>query len=265
MFRSQSTPLQSQAPLDRQFTSLAAHYDELMEIVPYPTWVEYVQLLFAIANAQPRTVLDCACGTGNVSFELAKNGYNVTGVDLSTAMIEAAQDKARNSPLPVRFSVGDLAEFELGESFDAATCLYDSFNYILEAEKLQRAFERIAAHIKPGGIFVFDMNTPWAFEANLFTQRNRNPQRNLHYDWSARYDASTRICEVTMLFERKCEKAVSVKFSEVHRERAYSRAEVTALLTQSGWRLLKAYDAYSTNPPHARSERWFFVAERERA
>jgi SAM-dependent methyltransferase len=262
VFRQTSTPLQSAVPPDSQFTVLAAHYDELMEVVPYAAWVEYVHLLLEIADAHPRTVLDCACGTGNVSFELAKSGFDVTGVDLSAAMIEAARQKARRSPLPVRFVQGDLAEFALSETLDAATCLYDSFNYILEPEKLQRAFERIAAHLKPGGVFVFDMNAPWAFEANLFTQRDRNPRKNLHYDWRACYDPSTRICEVTMLFERKNEKGALEQFSEVHRERAYTRAEVTAMLTQSGWRLLKVYDAYTTNPPHARSERWYFVAQR---
>jgi SAM-dependent methyltransferase len=262
VFRPISTPLQSTAPPDSQFTVLAEHYDELMDVVPYAVWAEYVCLLFEIAGAHPRTVLDCACGTGNVSFELARSGFVVTGVDLSAAMIEAAQRKASAAGFAPRFVCADLTDFDLGQNFDAATCLYDSFNYILDAEKLQRAFERIAAHLRPGGIFVFDMNTPWAFEQNLFTQRNRDPRKNLHYDWRARFDPSTRVCEVTMLFERKKPDGTIETFSEVHHERAYTRAEVTAMLVQSGWQLLKTFDAYTTNAPHARSERWFFVARR---
>lgn len=246
-----------------QFTDLAPHYDELMEMVPYDAWVEYVLLLFEIANVKPHTILDCACGTGNVSFELARHGFNVTGVDLSRGMVAAAREKLQqhNLPLFLQFEQADLTDFNLNRSFDAATCLYDSLNYILDPVQLEKAFECIARHVVPGGVLVFDMNAPWAFEANLFTQQSRNPRKNLHYKWQADFNKETRICDVTMLFERKTEEGVE-RFSEVHRERAYSQAEVTAMLVRSGWQVLKTYDAYTLNPPHRRSERWYFLAKR---
>lgn len=260
-FQNQITPA-------TQFTDLAPHYDELMQVVPYDSWAEYIELLFEIAEATPKTILDCACGTGNVSFELANQGYAVTGVDISEGMIQRAQDKAQlksealsGTPLPKRFVQADLSDFDLNEKFDAATCLYDSFNYILEPEKLQAAFQCIGRHIKPGGVFVFDMNTPWAFEANLFTQRNLDPRKNLHYDWKSEYNPNTRVCDVTMLFTRKTADGTE-QFSEVHRERAYTRAEVEAMLAQSGWDLIKTYDAFTLNQPHDRSERWYFLARR---
>jgi len=251
-----------------QFTDLAPHYDELMQVVPYDSWAEYIELLFDIAEVKPNSILDCACGTGNVSFELAKIGYDVTGVDISAGMIERAQAKAesisrnaRSTPLPARFAQADLSDFNLKQKFDGATCLYDSFNYILEADKLQAAFQCIANHVRLGGVFVFDMNAPWAFEANLFTQRNLDPRKNLHYEWHAAYDTSTRICDVTMQFTRKTLSGTE-QFSEVHRERAYNRDEVESMLSQSGWKLLKSYDAFTLNQPHDRSERWYFLALR---
>ena len=258
-----------------QFTALAPHYDELMQVVPYPAWAEYIQLLFGIAEAKPHSILDCACGTGNVSFALASLGYEVTGVDISAGMIEAAQTKVQSitidstrlnarrgsTPSTPRFIQGDLSDFDLNEKFDAATCLYDSFNYILEPEILQAAFGRIASHMRSGGIFIFDLNTPWAFEANLFTQRNFDPKKNLHYEWHSRFNPLTRICEVTMQFTRRNSNDTQ-QFSEVHRERAYEREEVNEMLMQSGWNLLKTYDAYTLNQPHDRSERWYFLARR---
>jgi SAM-dependent methyltransferase len=247
-----------------QFTDLTPYYDELMRDVPYEAWTEYVRLLFEIAQVKPQKILDCACGTGNISFALAAYNYDVTGMDLSAGMIARAQAKldGLNTPLPLNFLRADLTNFQLDQIFDAATCLYDSFNYILNPEELAAAFACIAAHIRRDGVFVFDMNTPWAFEANLFTQQNRNPKHNLHYHWHADYDKSTHICEVQMQFERKGQDGDIQRFGEVHRERAYEMENVLEMLARSGWNNVRAYDAYTLNPPHKKSERWYFLAKR---
>ncbi len=248
-----------------QFTALAPFYDELMEVVPYDLWAEYVLLLLEVVEHKGPKLLDCACGTGNVSFELAKLGFEVTGVDIAPEMIAVAIQKAREiSPAP-RFFVGDLANFDLKEKFQTATCLYDSLNYILDPQKLELAFARIAAHLETGGIFVFDLNSEYALSADLFTQFNRDPHKNLHYDWHAKFDPKTRICEVEMLFKRQNADGSSSNFSERHRERAYSRTEIESILSRTGWDLLKTFDAYTLNLPFELSERWFFVARRESA
>jgi ubiquinone/menaquinone biosynthesis C-methylase UbiE len=251
-----------------QFNALAAHYDELMQVVPYDLWADYVMTLFALVGHHPRRVLDCACGTGNVTFELTRHGLNMTGVDLSAHMIGVARAKLDNvraddSPAPIRFFQADLTNFDLGETFDAATCLYDSLNYILNPVKLQASFGRIAAHVEPGGVFVFDMNSEYALMTDLFTQRENKPTRNLHYDWRAQFDRDSKICTVTMHFERKTAGGAVEEFNETHRERAYSRREIETMLAATGWDLLHTFDAYTLNRPHDRSERWYFVARRE--
>jgi ubiquinone/menaquinone biosynthesis C-methylase UbiE len=248
-----------------QFGDLAPHYDELMQVVPYDDWAEYVLTLFSYAEHTPRRVLDCACGTGNISFELARRGMEVVGVDLSTRMIEVAQDKLQDwtsSDILPRFLQGDLSDFDLGETFDSATCLYDSLNYILEPQKLQDAFVCIARHIEPGGVFVFDMNSEHALSADLFSQCNFNPRKQLHYDWRASFDPATRVCSVTMKFEKHNGNGQTEVFTEMHRERAYSLDEVKAMLAAAGLDLLYDFDAYTLNRPHNRSERWYFVARR---
>ncbi|MBV9469812.1 MAG: class I SAM-dependent methyltransferase [Abitibacteriaceae bacterium] len=249
---------------ESQFGDLAPYYDELMHMVPYEQWVEYVMVLFGFVEHTPHNVLDCACGTGNVTLELAKNHLKVTGVDLSQPMIEVAQQKAAKlaTPLPVRFLQADLTAFDLGETFDSATCLYDSLNYILEPNALQSAFGCIASHVEPNGVFVFDMNSEYALQADLFSQRNYDPRQALHYDWRASYDPPTRVCSVEMKFERNQPDGSQQVFYEMHRERAYSLAEIETMLHATGWQLLNVFDAYTLNRPHGRSERWFFVARR---
>ena len=249
---------------ETQFTALAPHYDDLMHMVPYQQWVEYVMLLFGFVEHKPRNVLDCACGTGNVTLELAKHNLAVTGVDLSQGMIEIAQAKlaAATTPLPVRFFQVDLTNFNLREKFDSATCLYDSLNYILEPAALQAAFAHIASHLDTNGVFVFDMNSEYALQADLFTQGNYDPRRSLHYDWKASYDTQTHICSVEMKFELTRPDGRKDVFYEVHRERSYTLTQIEEMLAATGWELLHSFDAYTLNRPHGRSERWYFVARR---
>lgn len=253
-----------------QFQSLAPYYDELMSVVPYAQWVEYVQLLWSLHDFAPHHILDAACGTGNVSFELAQRGYKVCGVDLSPDMIAIAQAKLPALSLELarasgsaEFAVADLTRLQLAQNFDGATCLYDSLNYILDPHDLALAFEGVRRHVQPGGLWVFDMNSDWAFRANLFTQTQRNPRQALHYQWHADFDRQTHICRVDMRFEKRGHNGHNEIFTETHRERAYLMEEVLEILEQTGWNLRGAYDAYTLNRPHARSERWYFMAQRD--
>ena len=247
---------------DSQFTALAPHYDELMQVVPYDAWVDYVLLLFSTVEHDAKKLLDCACGTGNVSFELAKCDIDVTGVDIAPDMIAVAQQKALQLGSKTRFVEADLSTFDLGETFDSATCLYDSLNYILDPATLRAAFGRIAAHLEAGGVWVFDMNSDYALQADLFTQSSLDPLKNLHYRWQANYDPATHITSVAMRFERRSVDGELELFTETHRERAYELDEIREMLRETGWELLKVFDAYTLNLPHKMSERWFFVARK---
>lgn len=258
--RTDPAPSDSIVPV--QFEELAGYYDELMDIVPYDQWADYAMTLFRHVGHRPRRVLDCACGTGNLTLELAGRGLDMTGVDLSAQMIAQAQTKSDLFPIhPPRFFQGDLATFSLQQRFDSATCFYDSLNYITEPARLTQAFANILVHMEPKGIFAFDLNSERAFELNLFTQSSHNPRKSLHYDWTARFNEETRICTVTMQFEKKLPEGISTVFRETHQERAYSMREIERMLASAGWRLLRVFDAYTLNPPTAKSERWFFVAQ----
>ncbi len=136
------------AQFQHQFTSLAPYYDELMSHVPYSSWVDYVLKLCKRYKHSPKQILDCACGTGNVTYELASRGFDVVGVDFSQEMIDVARRKSTfNASIPersrreqfrniftstplsdrvVEFVHSDLCNMELGRQFDTVTCLYDS-------------------------------------------------------------------------------------------------------------------------------------------
>ncbi|HWD39410.1 MAG TPA: class I SAM-dependent methyltransferase, partial [Fimbriimonas sp.] len=186
----------------QSFGPVAPYYDELMRTVPYKMWVSYYLLLLSHQDVHPKTVLDVCCGTGTMCQMLDKEGFRMSGIDLSPGMIEAAVAKAKKRKLDIYYEVADASTFILHRKFDAALSFFDSLNNILEPEKLQAAFHRVAAHLPPGGSWIFDLNTAYAFSASLFDQQDLRPNAKLQYLWEGDYDPATKIITVNMRFWR---------------------------------------------------------------
>lgn len=239
------------------FIEVAPYYDELMKAVPYRMWVSYYLLLLAYQQFKPRTILDVCCGTGTMCEMLAKEGFDVAGVDLSSGMISVARRKAARKKLRIDYTVGDAAEFELGRKFDAALSFFDSLNNILEPARLQDAFERVAAHLEPGGSWIFDVNTAFAFETDLFDQEYLRPNANLRYTWKGNWNPESRLIQVDMKFWYK-----NQEFSEVHRQRAYEDEEIREMLSKAGFVNVRSFTSYTLNPPRPKTDRLHYIARR---
>jgi len=243
---------------ESQFGDLAPYYDALMMGVPYTMWVEYLEALLKMHGSSPKTVLDVACGTGNVSEILAKRGYQVTGIDNSPGMIEAAKAKHGLA----EYQVADLTVMELGRQFDLAVSLFDSLNYVLDPNALAQGFVRIYAHLKPGSLLIFDVNTIYALANRFFDQSDQAETSNPRYVWKSEWDPETSICTVRMLFETTAADGSVSQFKEVHRQRGYELSELAGMLESAGFREVTIYHAYDFRRPAKRSDRVFFVARK---
>ncbi|MFA4029029.1 MAG: hypothetical protein GDYSWBUE_001627 [Candidatus Fervidibacterota bacterium] len=250
-------------PDNEAFTVIAPYYDELMAEVPYSLWVDYIHRITQHLKFRFESVLDLACGTGNVAIEFAKRGYRVVGVDKSEAMIREALRKVEMQPnLNAEFYCQDISELLLPSQFDLAVCLFDSLNYITDPDALKRAFNATLYALKPGGYFIFDMNSEYALEANLFTQDNLDTDDRLKYFWVSTYDRKRKLCKVDMYFQVQQEDGSLLRFKEVHYQRAYSIDEVASYLIDAGFRCMHIFDAYTFNPPRKKSTRIYYVAQR---
>lgn len=237
------------------FGPVASHYDLLMSHVPYDMWVGYYELLLTQVGDLPTTLLDVCCGTGLVAELLAQQDYKVTGFDISEEMIREAKQKEEREQLGIDYFVADAAEVDLGRRFEGAYSFFDSLNYITEPSRLKLAIHRVAKHLEPGGSFVFDVNTAYAFEKQMFDQDETGPNAPIKYKWVGNYDPATRLIEVNMNFERN-----GVAFKETHRQRAYPTEELMEYLDEGGFRAIRVYDSYTLNPPRKKSDRLHFVA-----
>jgi ubiquinone/menaquinone biosynthesis C-methylase UbiE len=241
------------------FTLVAPYYDALMKDVPYRLWARHVIALARQHSREPQRILDLACGTGTVSLLLASRGYELVGVDRSAAMLDVARKKAAAAGASIQFIESDLRDFTVPGSFDLVICLYDSLNNILEQDGLRSAFQRARRALAPGGLFVFDLNTEFAFRTNLFTQKDMTPGAPVQYHWKGEYDYTERICTVTMDFWVN-EAGRRVHFREVHHQRPYSEVEIQRLLASAGLTLVAAYDGLSHRPPERDTDRIYCIA-----
>jgi ubiquinone/menaquinone biosynthesis C-methylase UbiE len=243
------------------FEAVAPYYDQLMQSIPYLWWMHYVETLLDYFDRPAQKVLDLCCGTGNLSELLALSGYEVVGVDRSAAMIEQARHKAAQHQSGVRYYVQDAAELDLGETFDAIVSLFDSLNNITEPERFAEAMRRAYRHLNPDGIFIFDLNTEYAFVQKMFDQRLLEPSAPLRYRWRSQYDKQTRLCTVQMEFWLR-EGEQERYFTETHIQRAYTEGEVREMLYAAGFAEVHLFDAYTLHPPDRRSDRVFYVGLR---
>ncbi len=248
------------------FTAVTRYYDELMGSVPYRFWSRYILQLCSRHNHVPHRLLDLCCGTGTMSLIFHEMGLEVVGVDLSEGMIAQARQKAEAKDIPVPFYVQDAAELDVPGSFDTCICLYDSLNYILDETRLQMAFQQVYDHLLPGSLFIFDLNTEYAFAESLFNQNCEDEKATLNYNWIGTYNAETHICEVNMTFLVRNDKGeVTEEFNEQHHERAYDLADIKSWLMQVGFDSVRSFNSYSQHAPDKRSDRVHFVARKWKA
>lgn len=237
------------------FGPIAPFYDELMRSVPYRMWTGYYLLLLSQQGAKPKQVLDVCCGTGVVTEMLHREGFEMAGIDLSAPMIEEAKRKAAKRKLPIRYECQDAAEMNLGETFDAAYSFFDSLNYITDPERLSLATQRVAAHLEPGGSFIFDLNTAYAFEQQMFDQKQTHARAKVKYDWKGHWDPIRRIIRVEMKFWRGGE-----EFYEEHVQRAHTDDEIREMLAAAGFKDIQAYHSYTLDRPRRTSDRIHYTA-----
>ena len=116
----------------------------------------------AVSQDAGGDVLEIGCGTGRVGLELAASGISVTGLDSSIGMLDIARDKAANSHLAdaTSFVLGDMRDFDLGESYSAIFVPFRCFQNLLDPDDQRKALSRFRAHLQQNGVIVVHMFDP---------------------------------------------------------------------------------------------------------
>ena len=135
------------------FGDYSRYYDLLYRDKDYAAEASYVCELIREHAPGATHVLDLGCGTGRHAQLMSMQGYDVTGVDRSDDMLAVARARSSSS---LRFEQGDLRELRLGCSYDVVVSLFHVFSYQTTHADLAAAFQTAHAHLRPGGVLIFD-------------------------------------------------------------------------------------------------------------
>ena len=244
---------------------LAGCYDQLTYDVDYCAWADYIEKHFHRQGLPGRTVLDLACGTGSLTRELAERGYEMIGVDLSPDMLaEAAEKNGDVDGIPPMFLCQSMDKLDLYGTIDACVCCLDSVNYVTNPKKLQKAFERVHLFLMPGGLFLFDINTPEKL-MGLDGQMFLDETEDTYCVWRAEYSKRRRVCSYFMdIFRLDADTASWDRGEELHEEYAYTPAELEEYLRRAGFTHIRQYGNLKLRAPKPGEDRIFFVARKDK-
>lgn len=242
------------------YHALAVSYDRLTNDVDYGATVAFYYEILNREGLSPRTAVDLACGTGSVSAILARKGLQVIGVDLSEEMLTVAQQKTGELEDPPRFVCQSLQKLHLPRAVDMAVCALDSLDYITDPADCAQAIRRVYKALNPGGIFIFDVNTPeklWAMDGQVFLDEDDD----VYCVWRGEFDEETNICSYGMdLFQRRG-KLWERSFEE-HREYAYSQEQLVGYLKAAGFTHIEVYADRRLEPPRPGEQRIYMKARK---
>ena len=246
-----------------QYDALAGSYDAMMTDASYQKRVNWLERLFRKSRIPVETVLDLACGTGTIACLLAERGYRVIATDGSEEMLTQAMVKAAalEEKAPV-FLHQAMPKLRLLEPVDTVISTIDSLNYLTREKDIRETFRRVCRWLKPGGAFIFDVNTPYQLR-RMDGQMYMDETEDSFCVWRTFFSERTQICTYQVdLFQEREDGAWERTFEE-HREKAWSMDQLRAFLRESGFDTITVTGDLSAKPPKEEEDRWLIRAEKK--
>lgn len=244
------------------YSYFAKVYDLLTDNAEYAKAAErYVALAARYGKGSGRAV-DLGCGTGSLSVELCRLGYDVIGVDISPDMLSHAYNKAADKKLPIQFVCQDMTELELGGKVDVIFSYLDCIDHLPSMSEVKRTFERCAMHLDEGGLFIFDVNTVYKHREILSDNVFVFEREGLFCIWQNFYNEENDSVDILLDFFEETDDGRYERYSEEFTERAYILGDISRRLEEAGFEVLGVYDEMTDAPASENSERAVFCARK---
>ena len=245
------------------YLAIAGVYDKLNKEIDYSKWASFFEDCFKkYGKNKPEIILDLACGTGRMTCEMARRGYDMIGVDGSVDMLSEAYSKDTSGIL---YLCQDMRELELYGTVGATLCCLDSLNYLTEDGDLEKVFSLVHNYSDPDALFLFDVNSEYKFENiysdNSYILEDENEDGGAIFcGWQNSYDKESKICNFYLSVFEEGENGEYYRADEEQRERCYTLDEIKKALENNRFELVDVFADTDFSAVKENSERLYFVA-----
>ena len=246
------------------YGSFAYYYDRLTQNISYKQRAEYFDTLGKMHGGKKNILLDLACGTGSLSEEFSRMGYDVIAVDGSEEMLNEALDKKFDSGLNIQYLCQDMTELDMFGTIDVTVCALDSLNHLPDLEAVRKTVERVALFCEPQGLFLFDINTPYKHRNVLGNNTFFYDLEDFYCIWQNTYCEEDNRVDMSLDFFERLENGDSKRYAEDFSEIAFGCDVMERILEDSGFDVVGKYDYDTFEPAKENSEKIVYAAKKIR-
>lgn len=244
------------------YSAFAAVYDELMKPAGYKERADYIIKILSSYGITDGLLLDLACGTGELSCELSRRGFEVIGTDASADMLCEAQTKAYDAGQNILFLCQRMEETDLYGTVRAIICTLDSINHLESVDALFKTFSRLKNFIDPGGIMIFDVNTVFKHREILGNNIFVYDEKGVYCVWRNSLHPDGRTVSFNLDFFVR-EGSKYSRYGESFKEIAFTDGELTAACEQNGFEVLDRFGENGFEKINETTQRAVYVIRRK--
>lgn len=242
------------------FNLYAAYYDLLYADKNYKAESDYIENIINKYGSNVASILDLGCGTGIHALMLARKGFYIHGVDISSNMIEQAKQKLDQNSIikkSLKFEVGDIRGLDLNSKFDAVVSIFHVISYLTLNQDIQSFFATAAHHLNKNGLLIFDF---WYGPAVL-TQKpiikiKRLENNDLRVTRISEPDShfNENVVDVNyhIFVQSKNDNKIN-DFKEVHKMRYFFKPELEVFAKNGGFEILNFEEWLTGAQPNEKS------------
>jgi SAM-dependent methyltransferase len=237
-----------------------------MQDVPYDQWVSFVKTVKEkyVDSDTNFSVLDVACGTGELAIRFAIEGWKVTGVDLSETMLAVAHEKSMSRGVSVPYYEQNMTELDGFSGVDCVTIFCDSLNYLRTEEEIKSTFKSVNEQLSQQGLFLFDVHSLYKMTDIFMNATFTSLEEEMAYIWNCFPGEEPNSVEHELsFFVLEDDSGLYSRFDELHYQRTHNIDRYKQWLDEAGFTLLSVTGDFSINQLEDHAERIFFVAQKK--
>ena len=242
------------------YGEFAYFYDEFNDDANYDALFHHVLRNLQKYGVQEGIVADLGCGTGDLSLRLSAAGYDMICVDLSEDMLSVLREKAEGAGIESLLLLQqDLTKLDLFGTVKGMVSTFDTFNHLGDFAVFKKALARAALFIESGGVFIFDVNTPYKHEQILANNTFVLQAEDARCVWNNRYESALSRTHITITITYTGEKnAITESFYEYY----FSIEQLKEACEAAQLEIVEICDGESFTDLHEDTQRYLICARK---